>query len=315
MTNPHAQNNVVNGVTKTIDGEVRVYYDGYWIKHYNFPDTLYYKKELIDILTKRVFHHTEPGINTPGSRLEEVREAYENTDDPPKKRVLAAMLAGALLNRGSDILTKVVELEEMGITIKSSNELMRECGRCFLGALEYGKFIRPRYGEEGSDELWGEPFKAFTMSLDKYLESRYIKIAQTMLAIDTIVEKLITMFENVEMFPGVSGKLQELAQSGKLATETRRRDLATIEIWPRFVAATDHIASIEAIVPKGSSRRIYTMCRRGETLIKDGTKLVSFLVNKRVPMPKTTDVFLKRCDDFTDKHLSSLIINTTSATS
>jgi hypothetical protein len=139
---------IENGTIRTIDGEERVYYDGYWIRYYDIPDSLNYKKQLIDQLTRRVFHHTESGINTPGDRLNEVRKAYEAEQDPYRKRVLAAMLAGALMNRGSDILTRMVELEQMGVTVSSDNELIRECGRCFMGALEYGKYIRPRARKE-----------------------------------------------------------------------------------------------------------------------------------------------------------------------
>jgi hypothetical protein len=62
-----------------------------------------------------VFHHAEPGINTPGSRTDEVRSLFELEADPARKRVKGAMLAGALLNRGADILTAIVDLEQSGV--------------------------------------------------------------------------------------------------------------------------------------------------------------------------------------------------------
>ena len=83
-----------NGTIRTINAEQRIFYDGQWIRYYKVPHNLAYKKQLIDQLTRRVFHHTEPGINTPGERLEVVRAAYESMDEPSQKRVLAAMLAG-----------------------------------------------------------------------------------------------------------------------------------------------------------------------------------------------------------------------------
>ena len=112
-----------NGMIKTVDNEERIYFEGYWIRHYLSTNTLALKKRLIDQLARRVFHHTESGINTPGRKLEEVRAQYEKEQNPSKKRVLAAMLAGALLNRGVDVLTKIVELEEIGVTINKDNEL------------------------------------------------------------------------------------------------------------------------------------------------------------------------------------------------
>ena len=168
---------VANGTIRNVDGQERIYYDGYWIRYYDVPNNLVYKKSLIDQLTRRVFHHVETGINTPGNKLEEVRSRYETENNSSRKRVLAAMLAGALLNRGADILTRVVELEQIGVSIKPDNELLRECGLCFMGALEYGKYIRVKHGREGLEELWGEPFRAFTTPVESFLESRYIKIA------------------------------------------------------------------------------------------------------------------------------------------
>ena len=128
--------------------------------------------KLIDQLTKRVFHHTEAGINTPGYNLAEARRAYESEDDPERKRVNAAMLAGALLNRGSDIFTMIFELKQRGIEITQSNELMLECESCFLEAFDLGKQVRHYSGEEGLDELWGEPLKVFYMPVAEFYESR-----------------------------------------------------------------------------------------------------------------------------------------------
>ena len=57
-----------NGARKDINGKAHVYYDQYWIRYYPPPaETLANKKTLIDQLTRRTFHHTESGINTPGS--------------------------------------------------------------------------------------------------------------------------------------------------------------------------------------------------------------------------------------------------------
>ena len=153
MTQIHA-----NGQHQTIDGVDKVYYDGYWIKYYAPPDdTLAAKKQLIQALTRRLFNHVEHGINIPGRRLEEARTAYERETDPARKRVNRAMLAGAYFNRAADIFTKLVELQELGVAINQHNELMRECGQCLLHALDLGKAVRHRNGDESIDELWGEP--------------------------------------------------------------------------------------------------------------------------------------------------------------
>jgi hypothetical protein len=306
ISTPTLHEEVVNGTVRRVDGEERVYYDGYWIRYYDIPDNLSYKKQLIDQLTRRVFHHTEPGINTPSERLGEVRHAYEAEQDPYRKRVLAAMLAGALLNRGSEILTHMVELEEMGISVSPDNELIKECGRCFMGALEYGKYIRPTTGKEGLDELWGEPFKAFTMPVKQFLASRYIKIAQTMREIDEIAAKLGAIYRHTKLFGHLVPNVKELGDSAKLATETLRSDTRIIEIWPRFVGASDRLFAAKANLPKDSSRKLHALGHRGLQLLQEGTALVISHVYSRVPMPKSTRDFLERCDQFKEKYGSQL---------
>ncbi|MEJ2094806.1 MAG: hypothetical protein P8X93_06525, partial [Gammaproteobacteria bacterium] len=54
---------IKNGTRKVINGKPSVYYDGYWVRTYEVrSDDFASKKKLIDALTKRVFHHVEPGI-------------------------------------------------------------------------------------------------------------------------------------------------------------------------------------------------------------------------------------------------------------
>src|SRR6476469_2047070 len=115
----------VPGEKRIIDGQMRVYYDGYWIKVYDPPaDTLLAKKRLIEALTRRLFNHVEHGLNIPGTRLEEARRAFESETDPQRKRVKCAMLAGALFNRAADIFTKLVEVQALGVEIQPDNALM-----------------------------------------------------------------------------------------------------------------------------------------------------------------------------------------------
>ncbi|MGK0298610.1 MAG: hypothetical protein ACI9XC_002232 [Gammaproteobacteria bacterium] len=293
---------VTNGTIKNFDGVDRVYYDGYWIRNYDIPDTLNHKKLLIDQLTRRVFHHTEPGINTPGDRVDDVRSAYEAEQDPYRKRVLAAMLAGALMNRGSDILTHMVELEEMGVSVSPENELIKECGKCFMGALENGKFIRSDTGMEGLDELWGEPFKVFTVPVEQYYASRYIKIAQTMSEIDAITDKLSSVFNRTNMFGHLVPIIMDLGESAKFAAETLRSDSHIIEVWPRFVGASDRILDTKVNFDKDSPRKQYALGKRGLQLIREGVELIISHSISRMPMPKSTVDFLERSDIFKTKY-------------
>lgn len=303
---PAAAARPANGAIREIDGRSRVYYDGYWVRHYDVPDSRAYTKSLIDSLTRRVFHHAEHGINTPGDRLDEVRAAFDAEQDYAKKRVLAAMLAGACLNRGADILTRVVELEQIGVMVEPDNELLQECGRCFMWALEYGRLIRPLTGREGLDELWGEPFKAFSMSVGAFLETRYVKLAMTMQAMDSVRDQITQMYAGLGYFAPFMPLIAELAESAKSASETLRTDPEYLHVWPRFVAAADHLLATEPDVPAGADRRLYTLARRGVALIHEGGRLIIDLANLRVPMPKTTRDYLDRCERFRERFMGPM---------
>lgn len=165
------------GTRKIIEGVERVYYEGYWIRYYQPPaNTLSAKRHLITALTRRLFNHVEHGINISGVRLQQARHAYETALDPALKRVNGAMLAGALFNRASDIIAKLVEIQELGVEIRSDNALLRECGNCLQEALTLGRLVLHRSGEEGIDELWGEPLHAFSIPVEDFLKAVISKL-------------------------------------------------------------------------------------------------------------------------------------------
>lgn len=295
-----------NGDVRNIDGNICIYFDGYWIRYYApVEDNLVNKKYLIESLTRRTFHHTEPGINTPGEKLDLAREAYVKESDPKRKRVNGAMLAGALFNRATDIFTLVVELAEKGVHISENNELMRECADCFKEALELGKSVKHHSGEEGIDELWGEPFKAFTMPIEKFYASRYIKIAQTMRDIDIISECMVKTFDSTDYFSGIGTLIYELAEAAKMEAETIRRDKAIFDVWPKFVAASEDLEEFEPNVPDVMSEDMHRQVADGLRLINEGKDVLGFLSGARVPMPKTTQEYLERCRRYTETGYSN----------
>lgn len=292
------QNEVENGTTREIDGKSCVYYDGYWIRSYHLnKDSYADKKQMIDLLTRRVFHHVEPGINTPSKRLDEIRAIYEAEENPAKKRVKGAMLAGSLLNRGRHILTVIVELEEVGVKIESSNDLLRECGRCFIEALELGKNIKLADGGEGVDELWGEPFKVFSMPIEGFFQSRYIKIAQTMSEIDQVTKAICKIVDQSDMFDEIKDKITELAVMAKMACETIRTDPAIFDVWPRYVAAKEEYEHnlINLSLEITSKKKLQSL--EAYNLIKEGGIILIKLATLRVPIPDSVRVFTQRCND------------------
>ena len=240
-----------DGAKRAVDGEWRVFYGGYWIKAYDAPaDTLLAKKTLIEALTRRLFNHVEHGLNIPGRRLAEARQAFDSETDLAKQRVKGAMLAGALFNRAGDLLTKAVELQALGIVIDPDNVLMRQCGDHLQEALALGRLVLHRSGDEGIDELWGEPLKAFAFPIEDFYKSRYLKIAATMRDIDRIADALCETFGATRLRrhrPGRRGVRP--GGEGEVRDAAHRPDI--FEAWSMFVTAGERMLAFQ---PVGSQR-------------------------------------------------------------
>lgn len=286
-----------NGARRRADGAEYVFYDGYWVRYYApKDDSLATRKRLIDSLTKRAFHHTEPGINTPGERLEAARAAWQHETDPARKRVNAAMLAGALFNRATDIFTAIVELEQKGVKISRGNELMKACGDCFKEALELGKSVRHHSGEEGIDELWGEPFRAFTLPASTYYESRLIKLSQTMANIDDVARQLQDTFGVKPEFEALAPLVDALACAARHECETMKSDACIFEIWPRFVAAGEAVGEFRPPQDAERSNECQHVFDEAMRTITAGRDLINWIARARVPMPRSTRDFHERCE-------------------
>jgi hypothetical protein len=287
------------GTKRIVDGQERVHYYGYWVKTYPVPaDTLYAKKELIAALTRRLFNHTENGLNVPGTRLDEARRAYCEEADPQRKRVKGAMLAGALFNRATGIFTQLVEIQALGVEILPDDALMQQCGEHLQEALELGKLVLHRSGEEGIDELWGEPFKAFVLPVENFYESRYIKIAQTMRDIDCIAATLVTTFADLTAFCGIEKSIVEFAQAAKIKSETLRTDPDIFTVWTTFVVSAEHLSAFEPQLVSDAGPRAHQEVADARQLIAEGKDLITYITRARVPMPKSTREFIERCERF-----------------
>jgi hypothetical protein len=304
------------GTRRQIGDQWRVFYDGYWIKAYDPPaDTLAAKKALIEALTRRLFNHVEHGLNIHGFRLEEARRAFEAETDPQKQRVKGAMLAGALFNRATQVFTKVVDIQALGLEIRSDNALMRQCSEHLQEALALGKMVLHRSGEEGIDELWGEPFKAFAFPIEAFYRSRYIKIAQTMRAIDAIAEVMVRTFDRLPMFAGIAPLVADLAKTAREKCETLHTDVEIFEVWASFVAAAERLSCFRPQMPAEPSLADEHYAWQGRELLRAGKDLVSYITRARVPMPKSTREWIERCDHYRQSLLSEAAASTSTPSS
>jgi len=287
------------GTERIIEGQRRVYYYGYWVKTYEVPaDSLLAKKRLIEALTRRLFSHVEHGLNVPGQRLGEARRAFEAETDVQRQRVKAAMLAGALFNRATDIFTKLVEIQALGIKVEPDNALMRECGIHLEEALDLAGRVLHRSGEEGLDELWGEPFKAFAFPIEDFYKSRYIKIAQTMEDIDRLCDELIKTFVTLSAFNGIPELVRQFARAAKIKSETLSTDPEVFEVWTSFVVAGEKLSAFQPLVARDAGRAELQRATDGADLVRRVKELVSHVTRARVPMPKSTQELIERMERF-----------------
>ena len=293
-----------NGERRSIDNIEYVFYDGYWIRYYApIKDTLANRKRLIDSLTRRAFHHTEAGINTPGKSLDLARDAYESETNPERKRVNAAMFAGALFNRATDLFTSIVDLAELGVQVSHNNELMRECSDCFQEALTLGKQVKHHSGCEGIDEVWGEPFKAFTMPVKDFYESRFIKIAQSMRDIDMIADCMIEVFCSRPLFAEVRELIVEYAAAARQTAETMKKDKVIFRVWPNFVALGEQLDAFKPDLSDEADQMLRMRVAYGRDLMQEGRRLISYIAGARVSMPKSSQAYIEKCQRYNNASL------------
>jgi len=298
-TAPESNSPPTDGARRVIDSIDYVFYDGYWIRYYApLQDTLANRKRLIDSLTRRAFHHTEAGINTPGSSLDLAREAYESETDAERKRVNAAMLAGALFNRATDLFTAIVDLGELGVQVSRNNELMRQCSDCFQEALTLGQQVKHHSGCEGIDEVWGEPFKAFTMPIADFYQSRFVKIAQSMREIDLVADCMVEVFCSRKLFAGLKELVFDYSTAARQAAETMKKDPRIFQVWPNFVALGELLDAFKPEVPEDADQILRMRTAYGRDLIQEGRRLVSYIAGARVPMPQSTAAYIEKCQRF-----------------
>jgi hypothetical protein len=297
----------LTGTKRMIDGRCRIYYDGYWIKAYDVPaDTLLGKKQLIEALTKRLFNHVEHGLNVPGARLEEARRAFDAEVDPSRRRVKGGMLAGALFNRAADVITKLVELQAVGVEIQPDNELMRQCGEHLQEALTLGKMVLHRSGDEGIDELWGEPFKAFAFPMEDFYKSRYLKIAMTLREIDEIADELINTFGDLVPFAGIAPLIVDFTRAAQAKCDTLRTEDDVFDVWTTFVVSGESLAGFQPRLSPTPTLGEQRAALQAMQLVRAGKDLVSYIARARVCMPKSTRELIDRCRQYRGECASEL---------
>ncbi|MDX1519936.1 MAG: hypothetical protein R3318_07405, partial [Gammaproteobacteria bacterium] len=153
-------------------------------------------------------------------------------------------------------------------------------------------------GGEGNTELWGEPFRVFTMSMSEFFETRYIKLAQTMSGIDRVAGAMMSVIKCHKAFNGMKILLDDFALTAKHACETLRSDPAIFEVWPAYVAAKELFEEYPLVIPDNIKDEEKSRLNEQFRVIKEGGELLARLANLRVPIPESVESFIEKCESY-----------------
>src|SRR5262249_29398358 len=155
------------------------------------------------------------------------------------------------------------------------NALMKQCGAHLTEALDLGKMVLHRSGEEGIDELWGEPFKAFAFPIEEFYKSRYVKIALTMRTIDRLASELADAVGAWPVFSGIEPLIFEYAAAARVKCETLRTDGDVFETWTTFVVAGERVSGFEPRWPTIPTPLESELAMVGRSLVRRGKELIA----------------------------------------
>jgi hypothetical protein len=120
--------------------------------------------------------------------------------------------------------------------------------------------------------------------------------------IDKLGGRMRELFADDPAYAGVGARIVEVCEAAKLESETIRTDSAIFEVWPRFVAAGEALLAFRPQLPAHASAQERRLVERGVKLIVDGNDLLTYISGARVPMPKSTREYLRRCDAYEADH-------------
>ena len=154
----------------------------------------------------------------------------------------------------------------------------------------------------------------FSLPLEDFFESRYIKISQAMRDIDRICDGIAENFGRMPAFAGIRPIALHFAQAARRKAETLRVDPAIFDVWAEFVAAGERLANI---APNAHSAGATSVADQqlpgvadGLQLIRNGRDLVLHIALARTSMPKSTREYLERCEFYGQHGRAPLILPT-----
>ena len=154
-----------------------------------------------------------------------------------------------------------------------------------------------RSGEEGIDELWGEPFKAFALPDRGVLPEPLREDRDRRCAVSTASAiELVATFGELPRFDGIVPLICDFVRAAKQKCETLRTDPDIFDVWTSFVVAGERLSAFAPAPCDPGDARTQRNDAEGRQLLRDGKELVMHVTRARVPMPKSTASFIERLE-------------------
>ena len=143
-----------------------------------------------------------------------------------------------------------------------------------------------------------EPFKAFTMPVADFYQSRFVKIAQGLREIDLVANCMIEVFCSRQAFSGLESLIVDYAGAARQAAETMKKDPVIFQVWPKFVSLGEQLDAFKPKPPEGADQMLRMTTAYGRDLVQEGRRLIHYIAGARVPMPKSTASYIEKCERY-----------------
>jgi len=119
--------------------------------------------------------------------------------------------------------------------------------------------------------------------------------------IELLADTIKQTYCNRPEFEGLSLLVDTYCDAAQHECETMKSDSTIFDIWPRFIATGEKLVEYQPSLQEGCSRECqYAIEHAMQTLIA-GRDLINWVARARVPMPKSTENYIARCNALKDR--------------
>lgn len=329
---PPRDSNRVNSTTIEIDGVKRFCWSGYAIKHYDLPDDpAELARRTVTIMRERLksfFRHAEGSISPPaGVNLDQYIETLEKEyrDAPEEQKSMrAAFIVGAKFTRAVETLIKGMQEDsaEHWMEPNSDTDIKKAAESDISESLKLLKFVRRKGVSKKADEvdgvlagMWGEFIQPSALSETQYFQHSYMRLAQTMEAMDRVAEKISVIKDKLknkevidnEIMAKAESLIGRLAEVAKVRAETMRYDQGEEaknipsfrDVHAAFAVAVRNLHDFrEGLEEKYPEEDRDPKLKAVLNQIKWAGKLITSMAKIRAPEDnKYINEYHRRCDD------------------